>query len=442
MIFGWMNQFAQSKRSQIIFFAAYVVLTSLGLYFIQDSVIAFLLLLFSILILYYLKLSNKAKWIMGFLILAILVPLSASHGSAYQSYMEVGTLVGIYAAMSLGLNIVVGFAGLLDLGFIAFFAVGAYTYGIFASAQASKFMPFGHYPLPGDTFWLFIIAGALIASIFGILLGIPVLRVRGDYLAIVTLGFGEIIRIVLNNMDHPINITNGSMGISSITPPDFFGISIGNSSQFYYIVLAIFMVVMYIVTKLEDSKLGRAWKAVRDNEIAAQAMGIPLVRTKLAAFAIGASFSGMMGTVFAAKQMFVDATSFTYLESTMILVMVILGGMGSVPGVILGAAVVTILNTQVLTEISNWLNQLSTTGAIAIPDALSPAKMQRLIFGILLIVFALYRSQGLIPHKNKKVNAEELKKAASEGSSSPEAGSPSPETALVNESRTTGGVDL
>jgi branched-chain amino acid transport system permease protein len=160
---------------------------------------------------------------------------------------------------------------------------------------------------------------------------------------------------------------------------------------------------------LEHSKIGRAWKAVRDNEIAAQAMGVPLVKTKLAAFAIGASFSGMMGVVFAAKQTFVDPTSFTLLESTTILVMVLLGGMGSVPGVILGAAVVTILNMQVLTEITNWLNQLNITGVVSIPDALSPAKMQRFIFGALLIAFALYRSQGLLPAKNKQYDAARLK---------------------------------
>lgn len=409
-----LNKLAQNKKGQIILFAAYVIATSAGLFLIENSVIAFLLLLFSVLLLYYMNLGLRTKWIVGLLIIGVLVPFAASQGSSYESYMEVGTLVGIYVAMALGLNIVVGFAGLLDLGFIAFFAVGAYTYGIFASAQASKFMPFGHYPLPGDAFWLFIVLGAGVAAIFGILLGVPVLRVRGDYLAIVTLGFGEIIRILLNNMDHPLNITNGSMGIASITPPNFFGISIGSSSQFYYIVLGIFLVVIYTVRKLENSKLGRAWKAVRDNEIAAQSMGIPLVKTKLAAFAIGASFSGMMGVVFAAKQMFVDATSFTYLESTMVLVMVVLGGMGSVPGVILGAAIVIILRTQVLTEISNWLTQLSTTGVINIPPALSPAKMQLLIFGLLLIVFALYRPKGLIPHKNRMVDQKMLQKLAKE----------------------------
>ncbi|WP_141430650.1 branched-chain amino acid ABC transporter permease [Bacillus sp. 03113] len=406
---------SENKLAQILLFVVYVIVTSLSLYLAQKSVIAFLLLLFSLLILYFLKLGNKTKWITGLVILGVLLPFSASHGPSYQSYMEVATLVGIYVAMALGLNIVVGFAGLLDLGFVAFFAVGAYTYGIFATAQASNFMPFGHYPLSGESFWIFILLGCFAAALFGILLGIPVLRVKGDYLAIVTLGFGEIIRIVFNNLDKPVNITNGSMGLASIAPPRIFGIDLIYPNQFYYVVLAIFLIVIYTVNKLEHSKIGRAWKAVRENEIAAQAMGIPLVKTKLTAFAIGASFSGMMGVVFAAKQTFVDATSFTLLESITILVMVLLGGMGSIPGVILGAAVVTILNLQVLTELSNWLNQLSLNGVITIPDALSPAKMQRFIFGALLILFALYRPKGLMPAKNQKYDAVKLKKRVESG---------------------------
>ncbi|KHF29155.1 leucine/isoleucine/valine transporter permease subunit [Anoxybacillus sp. BCO1] len=270
-------------------------------------------------------------------------------------------------------------------------------------------MPFGKYPLSGESFWIFLIIGCIVAAIFGVLLGIPVLRVKGDYLAIVTLGFGEIIRIIFNNLDKPVNITNGAMGLASVQPPKLFGIEFMYPSQFYYVVLVILLLTIFIVRRLEYSKIGRAWKAVRENEIAAQAMGIPLVRTKLMAFAVGASFSGMMGVVFAAKQTFVDPTSFTLLESITILVMVILGGMGSVPGVILGAALVTILNLQVLTELTNWLNQLSLSGVVHIPDALSPAKMQRFIFGLILIVFALYRPQGLLPAKNPRFDEKELK---------------------------------
>jgi branched-chain amino acid transport system permease protein len=278
----------------------------------------------------------------------------------------------------------------------------------------THFIHTNFFPLTGNSFWLFILIGGFVAAIAGILLGIPVLRVKGDYLAIVTLGFGEIIRIVFNNLDRPINFTNGAQGISGIPSPTIFGYVISDSSQFYYVVLALLGIVILAVTRLENSKLGRSWKAVRENEIAAQSMGIHLVRTKLLAFAIGASFSGMMGVVFSAKQMFIDPTSFTMLQSITILVMVILGGMGSVPGVILGAALVTILNLQVLTEVTNYLNQLTLDGVISIPTALSPAKMQRFIFGMVLILVAIFRPQGLLPAKNKKVKKEDLIETHSE----------------------------
>ena len=408
----WLNVLEQNKRLQAIVIAVYIVVTFISLYLAQKSVVAFLLLLSSLLLLHFTTFSNRVKWLIGIVVLSVLLPLAASQGEAYQSYMEVATLVGIYIAMALGLNIVVGLAGLLDLGFVAFFAIGAYTYGIFATAQANNFMPFGQYPLSGESFWVFLIIGCVVAAIFGVLLGVPVLRVKGDYLAIVTLGFGEIIRIIFNNLDKPVNITNGAMGLASVQPPKLFGLEFMYPSQFYYVVLVILLLTIFVVRRLEYSKIGRAWKAVRENEIAAQAMGIPLVRTKLMAFAVGASFSGMMGVVFAAKQTFVDPTSFTLLESITILVMVILGGMGSVPGVILGAALVTILNLQVLTELTNWLNQLSLSGVVSIPDALSPAKMQRFIFGVILILFALYRPQGLLPAKNPRFDEKELKSGA------------------------------
>lgn len=410
----------ESKLAQGVLLAVYILVTTLSLFFSQKSVIAFLLLLASLLLLHFTNLGKITKWGIAALVLVVLLPFSASQGEAYQSYMEVATLVGIYVAMALGLNIVVGLAGLLDLGFVAFFAVGAYTYSIFATPQAANFLSFGTYPLSGESFWIFLLIGGFIAALFGVLLGVPVLRVKGDYLAIVTLGFGEIIRIVFNNLDRPVNITNGAMGLSSVTPPELFGISFIFPSQFYYIVLVLLVLVIFVVRRLEYSKIGRSWKAVRENEIAAQAMGIHLVKTKLTAFAIGASFSGVMGVVFAAKQTFVDPTSFTLLESITILVMVILGGMGSVPGVILGAALMTILNLQVLTELTNWLNQLSLSGVISIPDALSPAKMQRFIFGAILILFALYRPQGLLPAKNPFFSAKQLKKGQSNKDQNPE----------------------
>lgn len=407
-----LSTFFQNKLAQIILYTLFVIVTSAALYFSQKSVVAFLLLLSSLLILYYLNLKNLTKWIVAIGLLFVLIPYASSGGSSYQSYMEVATMVGIYIAMALGLNIVVGLAGLLDLGFVAFFAVGAYSYSIFATRQASEFMPFGNFPLGGESFWAFLVIGGIVAAIAGVLIGIPVLRVKGDYLAIVTLGFGEIIRILFNNADRPINFTGGAMGIAGVTPPRLFGIDFIYPSQFYFVTLVILLFTLFAVRRLEQSKLGRSWKAVRENEIAAQAMGIPLVKTKLMAFALGASFSGIMGVVFAAKQAFIDPTSFTLMESFTILVMVVLGGMGSVPGVILGAAVITILNLQVLTELTNWLNQLSYGGIISIPEALSPAKMQKLIFGVILVAFALYRPQGLIPAKNKVFDAEKLKKSA------------------------------
>ncbi|TSI08623.1 branched-chain amino acid ABC transporter permease [Lysinibacillus sp. BW-2-10] len=404
-----LTAFYQNKWAQTVFLALFVIVTSAALYFSQKSVVSFLLLLSSLLILHFMNLKNVTKWIVALGLLFVLIPFASSGGPAFQSYMEVATMVGIYISMALGLNIVVGMAGLLDLGFVAFFAVGAYTYSIFATKQASNFMPFGEFPLGGESFWGFLIIGGIMAAIAGVLIGVPVLRVKGDYLAIVTLGFGEIIRIIFNNADRPINFTNGAMGIASVTPPEIFGITLSFPNQFYFVTLVILMFTIFSVLRLEHSKLGRSWKAVRENEIAAQAMGIPLVRTKLLAFALGASFSGIMGVVFAAKQAFIDPTSFTLMESFTILVMVVLGGMGSVPGVILGAAVVTILNLQVLTELTNWLNQLSLSGTLSIPDALSPAKMQKFIFGALLVAFALYRPKGLIPAKNKIFDAKKLK---------------------------------
>ncbi|CAM4291133.1 branched-chain amino acid ABC transporter permease [Paenibacillus phoenicis] len=399
----------QSQLAQALLFTLFVIVTAASVYFSNKSVIAFLLLLGSLLLLYLTTFRTSIKWAVGAALLLVVIPFATSGGPAHQSYMEVATQCGIYIAMALGLNIVVGFAGLLDLGFVAFFAVGAYTYAIFATPQANEFISGQLFPLPGGAFWIFIVLGGFMAALFGLLLGLPVLRVKGDYLAIVTLGFGEIIRIIFNNLDKPVNITNGAMGLASIQPPSLFGLSFTFPNQFYFIVLFILAIVIFGVKRLEHSRLGRAWKAIRENEIAAQSMGIPLIRTKLTAFAIGASFSGMMGVVFAAKQTFIDPTSFTLLESITILVMVLLGGMGSVPGVILGAALVTILNLQVLTELTNWLNQLTLQGVIQLPSSISPSKMQRLIFGVILLLVAIFRPNGLITAKNKKVDAERLK---------------------------------
>ncbi|WP_124726895.1 ABC transporter permease subunit [Staphylospora marina] len=399
-----LKSYSSNKMFQIGILALLVITSGAGVYFMEKSVTSFLLLLASLLLLYYTSFSDRVKWLIALGLLVVVIPLATSGSPSQQAYMEVAVQTGIYIAMALGLNIVVGFAGLLDLGFVAFFAIGAYTYAIFASPHAQNLFSSDTFPLSGEWFWLFILIGGFFAAVFGVLLGIPVLRVKGDYLAIVTLGFGEIIRIVFNNLDKPVNITNGAMGLSSIQPAELFGYQFTYSHQIYFIVLAILGLVIFGVRRVEHSRLGRSWKAVREDEIAAQAMGIPLVRTKLWAFAIGASFSGLMGVVFAAKQQFVDPTSFTLLESITILVMVILGGMGSVPGVILGASIITILNLQILTELTGWLNTM-----FAVPDALSPAKMQKMLFGIVLVLIAVYRPQGLIPAKNRSVDPAKLK---------------------------------
>jgi branched-chain amino acid transport system permease protein len=386
----------------------YLLVSSLWLHFVEKSVIAFLLLLFSFLLLYYAnKIPVKTRIIVGALVFLVLLPV-VSGDNPY--YMEVAANVGIYVAMALGLNIVVGFAGLLDLGYVAFFAAGAYSYAIFATAQANQFMPKSlHFPISGGWFWAFLLVGMVVAATFGVLLGLPVLKVKGDYLAIVTLGFGEIVRIVFNNLDHPINITNGPRGLPAIASPKLFGMVFNTSTHYYFLVLVVIAVIILINKRLENSRLGRAWIAIREDELAAQAMGIALVKTKLLAFATGASFAGIVGVIFAAKQTFIDPTSFIMMQSISILVMVILGGSGSVPGVITGGAIITVLNVQVLQEMSQWLNQLSMSGIIHIPAELDPSQFQRLFFGIILICIAIFRPNGIIPAKRPVIDLDKVK---------------------------------
>ncbi|MGK5510965.1 branched-chain amino acid ABC transporter permease [Brevibacillus formosus] len=396
------------KGIPLVFTLIWIIAFSAALYLMDKSVIAFLGILSSIVLVYYTNTSKSIKMAIGAIVLLLIIPLVAGEN---RYYMEVASQVGIYVAMALGLNIVVGFAGLLDLGYVAFFAAGAYAYAIFSTSQANEFIAGNLFPLSGEWFWPFLIVGLIVAAVFGILLGLPVLRVKGDYLAIVTLGFGEIIRIVFNNLDKPINITNGPQGITPIPSPELFGIKMGTPFYFYFIVLFVIAFIVLANIRFEHSRLGRAWIAVREDELAAQSMGISLLNTKLAAFALGASFAGVVGVIFAAKQTFIDPTSFTLMESIGILVMVILGGSGSIPGVVLGAAFVTILQVQLLKEFSNFLHGLQNAGIISLPNQLDPSKFQRLIFGIMLILVALYRPNGLIPAKRKKNDLDAIKKS-------------------------------
>jgi len=416
---GWLSTLLNRPWSAICLVVTVTGLSSFAVAHYPRSLTAFLLFQASILLLYFARMAPWLKLSLGVLTLGILMPIL---GTINGYYLEVATQVGIFVALALGLNIVVGLAGLLDLGYVAFYAVGAYTWAIFGSPQAGEFISdsVARFPLSGGWFFVFLFLGVTVGATAGVLLGLPVLRLRGDYLAIVTLGFGEVIRVLANNLDKPINLTNGPKGITPIVrPPLFFqpvleALGIPASPTvlyplyFYGLVLMIVAVVILVNRRLEDSYIGRAWEAIREDEVAAQAMGVPLVRMKLLAFACGASFAGAMGIVFSAKQVFINPESFTFLESIGVLSMVILGGMGSIPGAILGATAVTVLNLQVLKGLSLWLNELRNAGVTILgynlanlPTQLEPAKYERMIFGIILILMMIYRPQGILPARRR-----------------------------------------
>ena len=343
-------------------------------------------------------------------ILATVVPVVGIHNTFY---LDVVTQIGIFSVLALGLNIVVGFAGLLDLGYVAFFAVGAYLWAIFGSSQANHFLGSG-FPLSPDLFFVFLFISIGVAAVAGVLLGLPVLRLRGDYLAIVTLGFGEVIRVLANNLDKPINLTNGPQGITSIGQP-LAGLAKTLSTPaiapyrwqaliYYVIVLLLLVAAVLVSRRLERSKIGRAWVAIREDEIAAQAMGVALLPTKLIAFATGASFAGAMGVVFAAKQTYVSPESFDFNQSIGILAIIVFGGLGSIRGAIVGASLITILNLQLLKAFSAWLAAMRGAGVHVfgfnlanLPAQFDPSKYERLIFGVILIAMMLYRPQGIVP---------------------------------------------
>jgi branched-chain amino acid transport system permease protein len=382
---------------------AAVALSSLAVAVFPRSVLAFLAFQGSLLFVY---LARVPSWLRAGLLGIALLVLMPLIGAYNGYYLEVATQVGIFVALALGLNIVVGLAGLLDLGYVAFFAVGAYTWAIFGSPHGSIIFG-GGFPLAAGWFYVFLLVGLVVAAGTGILLGLPVLRLHGDYLAIVTLGFGEVIRVLANNLDKPINITNGPKGITPIERPPTLGLPYGE--YFYFLVLLIVGVVILVNRRLEDSHIGRGWEAIREDELAARAMGVPLVRMKLLAFACGASFAGIMGVLFSAKQVFINPESFTFLESIGVLAMVILGGMGSIPGAVLGATAVTVLNLQVLKGLSLWLNELKNAGVTILgfnladlPTQFEPAKYERMIFGLILVLMMIFRPQGILPARRRQ----------------------------------------
>ncbi|WP_198968887.1 ABC transporter permease subunit [Xylophilus sp. ASV27] len=335
--------------------------------------------------------------IAGLIVLPLLTqPLGAG-------WVRIMALALLYVLLALGLNIVVGYAGLLDLGFVAFYAVGAYLYALLNSPHLSEhfetiaaLFPNGlHTPV-----WLLVPLAALVAALAGVLLGTPVLKLRGDYLAIVTLGFGEIIRVFMNNLEYPVNITNGPRGIDRIDAAEIAGVSLGKPLDLlgmqvhqvtlhYWAFLALVLLGIVVCYRLQDSRIGRAWMAIREDEIAAKAMGVNTRNMKLLAFAMGASFGGVAGAMFASFQGFVSPESFSLTESVMIVAMVVLGGLGHLPGVVLGALLLAGL-PEVLRYVAGPL-QAMTDGRL---DA---AILRQLMIALAMICIMLVRPRGLWP---------------------------------------------
>ncbi|WP_448337683.1 branched-chain amino acid ABC transporter permease [Chloroflexus aurantiacus] len=377
--------------------------------------IVFVLFMLSMLVAYRSRVAAWFKVVLGVFALGVVLPY---FGTLNPFYIDVATQAGIFTALALGLNVVVGFAGLLDLGYVAFFAVGAYAWAIFSTPQISEINP-AWSPVDPIMFYPFLIIGLILGLITGVLLGLPVLRLRGDYLAIVTLGFGEVIRVIANNLDRPVNVTNGSQGIRDIERPPLVLVDLVRNLGvvaddnrlyqlfFYYLVLIILLLTVIVVARLKNSRIGRAWEAIREDEVAAVAQGIPRVRMKLLAFAIGASFAGVMGVVFASKQLFINPPTFDLLRSINILVMVILGGMGSIPGAMLGAIIVTMLDLQILPRTAAVIREAQAAG-LPIPRQFDPTQYQRLFFGLLLVIMMIFRPEGLWPDERRREEQHEV----------------------------------
>ncbi|MFZ6722558.1 ABC transporter permease subunit [Undibacterium sp. Ji49W] len=372
--------------------------------------------------------ANPKKAYTSFAVLAVVIVLFPFVASNFgNSWVRIIDFALLYIMLALGLNIVVGFAGLLDLGYIAFYAVGAYLAAIFGSQQFAVILEsfVNNYPAVGAflvavcgpeitqngihlSVWVIVPFAAAVAGLFGALLGAPTLKLRGDYLAIVTLGFGEIIRIFMNNMNSPINFTNGPQGINLIDPIRIFGVSLAGEAgsnatvhflgmsmpsvnAYYFLFLALCIGIVIVSIRLQDSRLGRAWVAIREDEIAAKAMGINTRNVKLLAFSMGASFGGVSGAMFASFQGFVSPESFSLMESIVILAMVVLGGIGHIPGVILGAVLLAAL-PEVLRHVVEPVQNL-IFGKIWIEAEV----LRQLLYGFAMVAVMLNRPAGLWP---------------------------------------------
>ncbi|NRO97858.1 ABC transporter ATP-binding protein [Paraburkholderia sp. NMBU_R16] len=370
--------------------------------------------------------KNAAKTlVVGVLTAALVIAAPLLIGAAGGNYwVRVLDFAMLYVMLALGLNVVVGFAGLLDLGYIAFYAVGAYTAALLTSPHlANQFEWIGHM-FPGGIhapYWVVVPIAMGLAALFGVLLGAPTLRLRGDYLAIVTLGFGEIVRIFMNNLDRPVNITNGPQGITGVDPVHvagfnlsqthtLFGMQLPSVYMYYYLFVLCSLFVIWVCTRLQHSRIGRAWAAIREDEIAAKAMGINTRNVKLLAFAMGASFGGLSGAMFAGFQGFVSPESFTFWESVVVLACVVLGGMGHIPGVILGAVLLAIFPEflrSTMGPLQHWIfgHQIVDTEVI-----------RQLLYGLAMVLIMLYRSEGLWPAAKHE---DRIAKLAKRGSKKP-----------------------
>jgi ABC-type branched-subunit amino acid transport system permease subunit len=326
---------------------------------------------------------------------------------------------GYYVILALGLNIVVGFAGLLDLGYVAFFAIGSYAWGILGSTQLTNVLNLApvNPHLLSWLFWPMLLGGALIAAFWGVLLGAPTLRLRGDYLAIVTLGFGEIVPIVFLELDKYSNGPNGIVGVQS---PAFFGLqwSVITPTPYYYLILALIAITIFANFRLRDSRLGRAWIAIREDEIAASSSGINLVNTKLFAFGAGAFFSGIAGAYHAAKLGGVSPDNFNFTDSVVFLAMVVIGGIGSIPGVIVGALSVYAVNLFILAQLDTLAAEPTSfmftvkNSIVHVIPGFTFGNIRNLVFGIILVVIMIFRPEGLIPSARRR---RELRHAEDEG---------------------------
>ncbi|MCB6183707.1 ABC transporter ATP-binding protein [Leeia sp. TBRC 13508] len=321
----------------------------------------------------------------------------------------------LYVMLALGLNIVIGYAGLLDMGYIGFYALGAYLYALLSSphlAESGLVAAALDWP-----FWVIIPLCAIVAGVAGALLGAPTLKLRGDYLAIVTLGFGEIIRIFMNNLDRPFNLTNGPQGINNINPLhlgdhslkntwSLFGLEVTPVINYYLVFLAIVIFVIFLSSRLENSRIGRAWMALREDEIAAEAMGLNKRNIKLLAFGMGATFGGVSGSLFASYQGFVSPESFVLMESVMVLAMVVLGGMGSITGVVIGAVILSVM-PELFRDLVNAIqpvlvNNITFISEDTLRNVLDASTLRMLVFGFAMVLVMRYRPEGLFPSTRRR----------------------------------------